>query len=1186
MTEKILPQDQTWLTQQMQAFEITSVYDVINKSRGHWLQTWQDRFPEEEINKFYQACQSRASQITRHYLDTLAQGKRADSMQQFALSPVARSIRNASWPELFPEDLSEFCPPDSIESVDSPVAYLTNLYRLATNIEQRNSDNTAQTLAQRRPDIAELIVDSESVNAELPTQQLVSEILQARMQHAYSDSPIQQVMATQRYPLTLPWDAAAEAIHGAFKECNTQWSDVILDNLAEPVFLPQANASQAAATLRQSQRASLPIAPELMKISSQAPLWYSGVLCNQHNILDNEGNTVDLTRLDGPVITGMQPFLPQQLGTRAYRHGFTLLAQENITDVIPPANQLNLAQIDPDQWTQITLRCHRLLPVADANDSLDITLKAWHVLKTADNVEVRHRMNYCSNQPDPYDCYLRLELDTGSLPPIDAADAWMGEICIQASEYHTKKPFTEFRYAVIIQGTDVNATQENASQYCETHYGRRLYDQLVTTPQLKLPLDQVLESCQLTRAELEKQLCLQTDAPVLSPSCPVTPALAQAVTIPAPWHYGATWLHSGQAAAITFDDSTPSKPMLSGPATLLDRLHTFLRLQQALSLTNVELDQLLTACARAERRLDMTITTNTLRALGLFQKWRDRHDLSAERFAVLLDDISPFSIKPNQPFFDRVFNKNCTAENQLTLDNALFDHSPDGELPVWSKRLCAGLKITEQAYRLLAPKLEKALSSWLEAGVIADEVGTPGGQTLPEKMAGKLRRSLYVVSAFYRLTMLFRLFGYTVEEGVAFVGLLGGTDSSNAWKQLAGKPELLNRLEAEQRGTARSTPLEQRDDIIDVLVRLEQLSIWLTQANIQPSALQLLLSDDVLVTDTEALRQWFMALKDACQPALITENWLQNLQLPDKYHTPGASDADDVENPIAWMAILEPLVDVNGYFKPEVTSTGLEALVSSLTHTLPLPDLARVQQKLTLALSEQFTLQQVTVTNALEQQFALQKQSVLPLLRWMNETVYSLLTAAQQTSTTQTSPAGCQLVSRLGRYASLIKALNLSPAMITSLCETPAIWLPASAVNTRETAPPPALSLSLIKNLSAYATLRDSTQDGEDLILGWLKKANSPATFVAENPANVQHLQDLFAFSESDARSALKQGALDTFSGLARLQNQIQQVKRSGLELSALHSAAGFSADSTFTDRQQLADTLLHTLRSSSQENA
>ncbi|WP_158541421.1 MULTISPECIES: neuraminidase-like domain-containing protein [unclassified Pseudomonas] len=74
----------------------------------------------------------------------------------------------ATYASLFPEQLANRCSPDALESNNGPIAYLYALYQQALELEATSTSDKRFTLAQRRPDIAELVLSREGLEKEVP----------------------------------------------------------------------------------------------------------------------------------------------------------------------------------------------------------------------------------------------------------------------------------------------------------------------------------------------------------------------------------------------------------------------------------------------------------------------------------------------------------------------------------------------------------------------------------------------------------------------------------------------------------------------------------------------------------------------------------------------------------------------------------------------------------------------------------------------------------------------------------------------------------------------------------------------------------------------------------------------------------------------------------------------------------
>lgn len=1172
------------LYQQLKKLGIQSVFDVVRQSRQRFIDKMINdvvddiKLSKEQATALYDAAQSRASQITHTYLKSLGQ---VDQSAKLFNSPQGLA-ETPTYPNLFPEDPGKLCLPDSLEATHSPAAYLNNLYQTALNIEQ-SATPQANKLSRRRPDLANILIDANSHKTEVCTQDLVNEILSQGIEQQQTSDPDGKILssaeclATNRFPFTLPYDAPGSTITQSLQACQTRWDEVMLENAEQPIFLAQDTAQTT--IMRRAQRTGFASNPELSALCCQAPVIYSGVLRKKGD------------EILGPDITSLVPWMtpdtlkPIVVGgqtsgkSRAYRYAFTTPCDANVT-AEPAADELVL-DWEANKATIFTITCSSNAKGSQA--SRQVKVHGVNIQQGDKKSYSRYINDVKTDENVPLKRYLKLTLQ--DVPVVGDNESYTGTLRLQAKDNNSGRVFAEFIYAIIIEGKNADVHQRNTESYCLQHYGQRLSD----TPYqsvVSLPLASVLTRCELTRSELEQLLCQQDHTPRFSVNCPPQNALCKtdnsADSFPAPYHYGAVYLHAARGPRITIDDASPDAPMLTGSPELIERLHRFIRLQKALApddkkLNPEQLDLLLTACMRAEEgndRASLTFSDNTLRALGMFRQWQQRYGVSAEHFAALLNEISPYAIGHGVPLFDRIFNKHSTADNAMILDGLPFEHSPADPLPVWIVQLCSGLGINANEYRLLAPLVAQQWETW--QWVEVDDGNGKGKRDELTRFPDKLRRSLAVVSAFYRLTSLFRLLGYTPEEGVALVNLMF-PEPANVWQQLAGKPTLSSYSEAE-----RFLATADKIDMLDVMMVLEQAASWLQHNRIAPGTLLQLVTRGQQITDTPPVRSWLQALAAQVSGSLITRHWIDNHNIPTQ---------DDEKVAIDWLAVLNALVDPQGVFHSDLTTDTLSDLLIAATKDLKLTTLPEVQKTLAMALSVDMEKQRKTVSDELSNKFGLMSQIPPLLLRLVGESEQTLLNAALVTSE-ETAPQAVRIiVFKISMFAAVVLQFNLSPALLTSLIDHPQWW--HSTPNRRTDA---VLTLELFYHLCSFAQLRDSVEDGEALILSWLKNANSPVDKIAlyainadgnEPPRaekNRQHLQALFGFNDSDGKLALAQKPV-SMRGLARLIRQQTLLNKTELSLDNIHHISQMTADSDFDSRQTLARTLLNCVRAKFQES-
>ena len=123
-----------------------------------------------------------------------------------------------TYAKLFPEQLANPCNPDAPESNNGPVAYLHALYQKALELEQASTQTNRLTLAKRRPDIGELVLDP--ANLEQPVSALTLAI-RALSHHAQeragTEAYLPEVLASAGLHVDLPFHYAHEQIKAVLK---------------------------------------------------------------------------------------------------------------------------------------------------------------------------------------------------------------------------------------------------------------------------------------------------------------------------------------------------------------------------------------------------------------------------------------------------------------------------------------------------------------------------------------------------------------------------------------------------------------------------------------------------------------------------------------------------------------------------------------------------------------------------------------------------------------------------------------------------------------------------------------------------------------------------------------------------------------------------------------------------------
>ncbi len=134
---------------------------------------------------------------------------------------------------LFNEKWAERAAPGSLEAWDSPVAYLANLYAFAQQIEGEKKDedeNENEKIKKRRSDLATLLVDNVAVEKEIPTLELVNDILSKSILSAIEDKEpvnLDEKLSTTHYPFSLPFHLPLNQITLGLRAAKTTLGTVI-----------------------------------------------------------------------------------------------------------------------------------------------------------------------------------------------------------------------------------------------------------------------------------------------------------------------------------------------------------------------------------------------------------------------------------------------------------------------------------------------------------------------------------------------------------------------------------------------------------------------------------------------------------------------------------------------------------------------------------------------------------------------------------------------------------------------------------------------------------------------------------------------------------------------------------------------------------------------------------------------
>ncbi|WPN70063.1 Tc toxin subunit A [Pseudomonas sp. P9_35] len=177
-----------------------------------------------------------------------------------------------------------------------------------------------------------------------------------------------------------------------------------------------------------------------------------------------------------------------------------------------------------------------------------------------------------------------------------------------------------------------------------------------------------------------------------------------------------------------------------------DRMQRMVRLQQWTGIPFAELDTLLINSMHSEGNTLMTLSANTLRALGVYQYMKRRRGITPEEFASLMSDMPTCASAERVSLYDQVFNRSGLLQSPAWGKQATgLDTADFKTLSYLGAGL--GLALTEDALLLLVKQTKKYLP---------------------------LKNDLPTISSLYRQARIARMFGLSPLECTELARLLGG----------------------------------------------------------------------------------------------------------------------------------------------------------------------------------------------------------------------------------------------------------------------------------------------------------------------------------------------------------------------------------------------------------------------------
>ncbi len=1145
-----------------------SVFDIARTSRKQFIadnMSWLGL----RGGKAWDLAVGQAQHIRRLFRESQLTRQVRESIQRKTLS--GQPIRDVSaveniqglvqdgptWRNQFAENWQNYCQSGAPEAVDSPVSYLTWLYKQALTFEQEiNASSTADqvlTLAERRPDLATLTVDSDAVNQQIPALQLVNEILEESIATILpADQSVDETLAETRYPTLLPYHFPHDQVELSLLNADMPLEAIIGQTSTDwPWFL---NDSWRGARSSDSTELASRLAPEQQTLVIEAdnstasdltdfyktnlglatadytPFEHLDTFTRQLGITVPQVEELVAGSIDETSVTASENATVTSVTSADYGAAFINSGKNDqiITLAMPDEYDPNIVIDKGSNPVNLTtsrsgltltegkfstgLRCDAVQQAemyiadnisTDGSSLQNFTLTFWCKIPP----DVNNQAIVITNKTDHYalsakgislfalhndDTYqLELTVSDGKVTPLTLTMDFTPNIWV----------FVSIRYGgskKLYLRASTNGTTMNVINSIDFS---TLGDIQLTTEYWGFNSN---KGNSYYNSYPERRSVIDYDDITSWNRALSDNEIEKFITSnkPAAGYYGMYHYYALDGMLNTW---------LSGLSDArMDRINRMVRLQHWLGLSYEETDLLLSACIRAQGtdNTGFSLNAHTLRTLGVFRHWQQKYGVTPFEFAAVLDVITPYAISPAVPFLDQVFNSPSLFDTPFAITGETVNYAAvTGDSARTVRQICAGLEITQAQFRVLADR-------------VAAEQGDADAKTFPLTLAA--------VSALYRLVMVPRWLGLSFADGAALLSLAGEGDT--AWTTLAGVPQL-----------AALTGGQPADgDILDLLMALDAAAAWAAEHQLSwvKNWLALQPGSDALVA-TAATVNFVNGIKQQLPAAQLSEQSFAAVPLPAGSAASG------------WPSVLPDLIDSNGLVQVAATDYSTIAAMVDADITRAgitfATDAEREQAISALSgIINQGRLAQNGIADSALAQLFSTAQSLSPcLLQWAGDSEYRLLSdsltmnsGAALTDPSQVPATYLTDLFALGQRAGISTAFGLTPATLSLFLAHPA-WFGVGDTT---------LSLTLLYRFSRYGDWLKVAED-EDRVLAYLSWVNAATPPDATQAAEALALLLAWESSEvADATAGLP-------GGLAKTVTDVDYV----LRLQQLSAATGLS---------------------------
>jgi len=226
------------------------------------------RMNTDDAQAFLRRANSLAVFVRRKFIEHSLRGPQARVTHPD--SGLLSMVEGPSYESLFSTNFDGLCPPQALESIASPVAYLIELLRWIEDRIHAVGSAEKLDLHERRQDLKKLLVDFNAVHQAVSALDIVVPVLETFIKENDGDTDLEEALIQTRYPNGLPYYRHWDTLDFVAREHGLSVGNIAhMVDLAYPYFLqPEAWDNDAGRAFTHASR----LGPYQRELLTEAPI--------------------------------------------------------------------------------------------------------------------------------------------------------------------------------------------------------------------------------------------------------------------------------------------------------------------------------------------------------------------------------------------------------------------------------------------------------------------------------------------------------------------------------------------------------------------------------------------------------------------------------------------------------------------------------------------------------------------------------------------------------------------------------------------------------------------------------------------------------------------------------------------------------------------------------------------------